>query len=457
MTLIAAISLVAVALPAIQAELAVNTTFLTLVSAGYGLTFSGLLVLGGRLADAWGHRRAFTLGLVVFGLASLAGLWSPGLWVLLVARFVQGAGAALVAPAALALAGQLFPEPHERERALAAWGGLSATGAVVGMLLSGVVVGALGWRWVFALPAAVAVVALAQTPALLPPGRRTSSVRLDVPGAVLLTAGLSALTYGVLTVTGGSTETGPDPGWTFTLAGFLLLVAFVAVEARTAEPLVPLGFFRGRQRLISLTVIVLAAATSAAANFFLSLYLQQVRALTPLQTSACFLPMLLIGGTGPLAGRWVRRTGSRGVTATGVGLTGLSLALLGLGMGSGVSAGLWLGLLLFPVGLGLAFSGATVAALSDVPAQERGLAGGVVNTGMEVGPTVGLAALVAVSRIRYTDLVQQGLPWTLALAGGYAWALYSMSLAFAGLGVVLVVSSLKGSSKAPPPSTAGKE
>lgn len=119
MTLIAAISLVAVALPAIQAELAVNTTFLTLVSAGYGLTFSGLLVLGGRLADAWGHRRAFTLGLVVFGLASLAGLWSPGLWVLLVARFVQGAGAALVAPAALALAGQLFPEPHERERALA--------------------------------------------------------------------------------------------------------------------------------------------------------------------------------------------------------------------------------------------------------------------------------------------------------------------------------------------------
>lgn len=159
--LIAAISLLAVALPAIQAEMGFDHVQLTLITAGYGLAFSGLLILGGRLGDLFGMSRTFVSGLTIFGLASLAGGFASSFTFLLAARFAQGVGASLTAPAALALAGRLFDDPGERTRALALWGGLSATGAVTGMLLSGVIVAALGWRWVFAPPAVMSALALA--------------------------------------------------------------------------------------------------------------------------------------------------------------------------------------------------------------------------------------------------------------------------------------------------------
>lgn len=257
-TLIAAISLVAVGLPAIQADLEADTVALTLVNAGYGLAFSGLLILGGRLGDARGPRRVFVVGMLVFALGSVAGAWSPSLPTLVASRFAQGAGAALAAPAALALAGELFADQHERERALAVWGGLSATGAVAGMLLSGPVVGAFGWRWVFAVPAVVAFGTLACSRALLPEGRKTVPERLDAPGAILVTASLSALAYGVLRLSDGV----PD-GWAWTGSGLAAAGLLAAVEARTASPLLPLKFFRGKERLLSLAAIVLAAAASA--------------------------------------------------------------------------------------------------------------------------------------------------------------------------------------------------
>lgn len=435
-SLIAAISLVAVALPAIQRELHLSETQLMLITAGYGLAFAGLLILGGRLSDSYGPRRTFTAGMILFGLASFAGTLATQVGLLVAVRFLQGVGASLAAPAALSLAGALFAEPEHRTQALAVWGGLSATGAVVGMLLSGPIVHWLGWRWVFAPPALVSALALASSPALLPRISPAPASRLDVPGALLMTTGLWALTYGLPAwVDNGGVAT-----LMVTALGVVLLAAFVWVEARVPHPLLPLRLLRGAFRRLALLTILLCAAASAATNFFLSLFLQHVQGLSPLQTSAYFLPMLLIVGTGSLSGRWMGRFGPQRVAAAGLGTGAVSLFLLALWMvGSTVGVdgdttalrlALWSGLFLFPVGLGLSFSGSAVVALAGVSEQERGLAGGLVNTAMEIGPTIGLAVLVAVSRVKATSVVQAGLSWADATAGGYALALQATSLLF---------------------------
>lgn len=451
-TLIAAISLVSIGLPAIQRELGLDEAQLTLVAAGYGLAFCGLLILGGRLGDVYGPGRAFTVGLSLFGLASLGGAVATSATLLLTARFAQGIGASLAAPAALTLAGNLYDDPATRSRALAAWGGLSVSGAVAGMLLSGVIVARLGWRWVFAPPILVSLTALAVLVWLYPsaplrsgtaaPGRALS-VRarppLDVIGAALVTTGLSAVSYGLLAL---SRDGGPA-AWTLLAAGAMLLAAFLRVEANAPHPLIPLSFFRGRQRLLALAAILLASAASAATNFFLSLYLQQARGLTPLATSAYFLPMLLITVTAGATGRWIQRSGPFPVTAVGLGTTALALVLLGAGVEQDLPAALWPGLVVFPLGLGFAFAGSVVAALAGVRDRERGVAGGVVNTAMEVGPTVGLAALVALSSARATALAQGGATQAGAMAGGYALALYAAAALMGLAGAAWTVAGMQ--------------
>jgi len=434
-SLIAAISLVAVALPAVQEELVLDQVQLTLVAAGYGLSFGGLLILGGRLSDAWGPRRGFAAGLAVFGLASVTGGLAPGDGFLVAARFAQGVGAALAAPSALSLAGALFADPDHRTRTLAVWGGLSATGAVAGMLLSGVIVAWVGWRWVFAPPAAAALVAVAAAPVLLPRLTPMPPPRLDVPGALMATAGLSTLTYGLLALT----RTGnPGAGWSITAVGGALVAAFAGIQARTPHPLLPLAHVVEPRRRLSLVTILLASAASAATNLFISLFLQQVRGIPPLQTSFHFLPLLLIAATGGPASRWIRRAGPEAVAAAGLAGASAGLLLLAFWLNGSFPA-LWPGLAVVTLGLGLSFSGSTVAALADVPAHERGVAGGVVNTAMEVGPTVGLAILVSVSRVKTTAMAQRGATWADATAAGYALALYVTALLFAVLCLAFVV------------------
>lgn len=428
MSLIAAISLVAVALPWIQGELGLSELQLTLVSAGYGLAFSGLLILGGRLGDLFGPRCTFAAGMALFGLASIWGGLATGIGPLLSARFGQGAGASLAAPAALSLAGALFTDPDRRTRALAAWGGLSAAGAALGMVLSGAIVAWLGWRWVFAPPALTALLALASAAALLPPVSPAPPQRLDIPGSLLVTAGLGAFTYGLLALAG---EDRSGAAWAITALGGGLIALFLWVEARAPHPLLPPAFLKPKVRRLALAALVMASAASAATSFFLSLFLQQLRALSPVQTSLYFLPMLLIVPTGALAGRWIRRSGPLRVAAAGLGGAAVSLLFLGLWMSGSAIGAVLPGLLLFPVGLGLTFSGATVASLRDVAVHEQGLAGGVVNTAMEVGPTIGLAALVALSRLQSTALAVGGSPPAEATAGGYASALGAAALLFA--------------------------
>ncbi|GJF31603.1 MFS transporter [Kitasatospora sp. NE20-6] len=391
-TLIFTLMAISVPLPDIGREFGLDHSDLVLLNAAYGLSFAALLLLGGRLTDRYGGRRVLTGGLLLLGLASAAAPLAPGFTALLLLRFLQGVGAALVAPAGMAVLRALLPGAAEYGRAMATWGGLSVLGATTGNLASGAVADWLSWRWMFAVPVVVSAVTLVLAPRLLPADPpRERRPALDLPGAVLATAGTVLVSYGLVL-----TETG---GWVPPFAaGLLLLVAFVLRERRAAEPLLPLGFLRGGRRLLGLGATLLSAGGTATVFLLMTLHLQQDLAWTPLATSGAFLPYaaaLLAGGR--LAGPLVGRFGPRTVTVAGLatGAAGL-LALAGLDTHTAYLPGLLPGLLLLPFGAALAFAGAAVLATDGVPEAQIGLAGGVLNTAMELGPTVLLTALLTV-------------------------------------------------------------
>ena len=449
MTLIMAIGIISLPLPAIQRDLGLSHGDLALLTAGYGLAFSGLLLLGGRLADLFGRRRMFTLGVAVFGLASVAAALAPGFGVLLASRFVEGAGAALAAPAAMALLGVVFPDPGRRTRAVAMWGGLSSAGATLGVLLGGAVAAWASWRWAFAPPAAVATIAAFAAPRLLPPGPPPARTRLDVPGAVLATAGLSALSYGLVASL--------EHAWSAAavlvplIGGAVLLAAFAAVESRVRAPLVPPDFLRSPRRVTALLAVLLATTAATTTVFFLSLYFQQVRGWSPLVTSAAFLPYLLTVATGLVAGRFVARAGPRTITVAGLATAAAGLALVSqVGTHTPYAGVLLAGLLVLPVGIGLVFSGATVAAVDGVPDSRAGLASGVVNTAMEAGPTIGLALLVSLAGAHTARLAVAGTGPAAAATGGYAFALGIAAVTFA-LAAGLAAVTLRATGSAHPP------
>ncbi|MGW0937724.1 MFS transporter [Streptomyces sp. NPDC002666] len=395
-TLIFTLAAIAVPLPRIGRELNLERADLILLSAAYGLTFAGLVLFGGRLADRYGGRRTLTAGLVLFATASAAAPLAPGIGTLLAARFAQGAGAALVAPAAMAVLRAVFPSPPEYGRAMATWGGLSVLGATAGHLLSGVISALLSWRWTFALPIVVALAALALTRPLLPDTAPNRGRSLDLPGALLATAGITLASYGLVV-----TDARP---WSSAgvlvplLGGIALLAAFRHAERRARDPLLPPRFLLDRRRSLALLAIALSACGTAMTFVVLSLHLQQVRDWSQVQTSAAFVPFAVaLIASGRAAGPLIRRYGPRAVTVTGMGTGAAGLILLavtGLDAHTGYAYGLLPGLVLLPAGTGASFAGASVLATEGVPPGQTGLAGGVLNTAMECGPTVLLAVLL---------------------------------------------------------------
>jgi NAD(P)-dependent dehydrogenase (short-subunit alcohol dehydrogenase family)/predicted MFS family arabinose efflux permease len=443
-TLIGTITVITVALPAIQRDLRIDDAQLVLVTSAYGLSFGGLLLLGGRLSDLFDRRRVFITGMAVFGLASAAAGLAPRLDVLLIARFAEGIGAALAAPAAMALLGTVFPDPGRRRSAMAVWGVLSSAGATAGTVLSGAAIAWVSWRMVFIAPVAVSAVAIIAARRIFPAepaepagpaelaavrGLMGRAGRIDWLGAALATGGLAALIYGV-----------QRSGWTAAV-GVALLALFGVAERRSPAPLMPPAFLRAR--VLPLLAVTLCAGAMATAFFLLSLYLQQVRGLTALQTSAAFLlPVPAIAVAGPLAGRLVHRLPIRRVLALGTGTAAVGLLLLSFlgngGSGSGNGGGLgtsYAGLLVFPLGAGLTFSAATLAATRDVPDEQAGLAGGMLNTAMEIGPPLGLAVLTSLAAT-YSDHSHHHDP-----AIGYAFALRIAAAAL--LATALVAASIR--------------
>ena len=433
-------SIVNVALPSIGSDLDFRQDNLSWVVNGYTLFFGGFLLLGGRMADLIGRRRMFMAGLVLFALASLAGglATSPG--TLIAARAVQGLGAALLSPAALSLVTVMFSEGAERNKALGVWGAIAGSGGAAGVLLGGVLTEHAGWEWVLFVNVPIGIAAAMLATRLLPESRNAGARHFDVAGAVAVTTGLSLLVYTLVDANDAGWLSGQTLG--LGAVALALLGAFVAIETRSAAPLVPFRIFRNRTITGTNVVGLLVAMALFSMFFFVSLYMQQVLGYDALKAGLAYLP--LAGGiivSAGIASGLVTKFGFKPILVTGLMLTAIGLVWF-----SQVEVGgSYVGDILFPsliaaVGLGFAFVPMTIAAVSGVEPHEAGLASGLINTSQQVGGALGLAILAAIANSRTDELMTaaQGDPAALpnALTEGFQIA-FIVGAAFAVVGAIL--------------------
>ena len=399
-------SIVNIALPSIGRGLHISLSNLSWVVNAYVLTFGGFLLLDGRIADLVGRRLIFMVGLGVFSAASLAGgLAQSELW-LFGARAVQGLGAALLAPAALSLVTSIFREGAERNRALSVWGAVAGSGAAAGVLLGGVLTSGLGWRSVLFVNVPIGIAAILLTPLLVSESRGEVARRgFDLPGAVTVTAGLSALVYALVrasTVGWGSVQT-----IGVLAAAAALLVAFVVIEKRAEAPLVPFAFFKNLNVSAANATMIATGAAIIGLFYFLSLYMQKVLGYSAIKAGTSQLPLaagiVLAAG---LAAPLVARLGLRQVLIGGLALFAGGLVWFAqLPVHGSYLADLLGPSLLIALGLGFAFVPITILAETGVHDREYGLASGLLNTSQQVGGALGLAVLTTIATSRTNDLI----------------------------------------------------
>ena len=392
------VAIVNVALPSIKDDLGFSEASLQWVITAYAIVFGGALLLGGRLADLFGRRRVFLVGMGLFTASSLlSGLaWSEG--ALIASRALQGLGGALLAPAALSILMTTFREGRERNIALGIWGAASGSGAAAGVLLGGLLTSYLDWSWIFFINLPVGLAVMALTPWLLEESRADVGHRhFDLAGAVTVTAGVMLLVYAMTRAT--------EDGWLtlstlgLLVASVLLLFAFLLVELRTSVPLLPLRIFRLRTLAVANATAVLVAAVAFSEFFLLTLYLQQVLDFSPVETGLAFLPITLtIIVVSNVAQTLVTRMGVRPVLATGLLLAAGALAYFARlpADGSYVSDVLP-ALVLSGFGLALTFVPMTIAGLTGVASTDAGVASGLINTSRQIGGAVGLAAVSTIA------------------------------------------------------------
>ena len=436
-------SIANIALPFIGDDLNIDDANLTWIVTGYALAFGGLLLLGGRLGDLYGRRRVFMIGLTVFAVASLLGGIASNEGLLLASRGLQGLGAALASPAALALITTTFPAGPARNRAFAVYAAMSGAGAAVGLILGGwltgldPILGLEGWRYTFLINVPIGLAAAFLAPRFL---RESESHpgELDVPGAITGTLGLLGLVYGFSRA--GEAAHGWDDPWTIAslAAGVALLAAFAFIESRVAHPLLPVRVFANRTRATSFVVMALVPAAMFAMFYFLSLFIQLVVGYSPLNTGFAFLPFsvgIVIGAA--MSSNLVNRVDPRFIAGTGTLLAAVALFgfsrlsvptgasdLLALGESGhlGADVSYWTSIfpfiILMSVGMGLTFVPLTLTAVHHLRSEDSGIGSGVLNTMQQVGGALGLAILGTVS-LHFadgtkTDLVRdltaQGLP-----------------------------------------------
>ena len=434
------IAIVNVALPSIEVDLGFSRENLQWVISAYALVFGGFLLLGGRAGDLLGRRRVFLAGLGIFTVGSLlAGLaWDDG--VLIGARAVQGLGAAIITPAALAILTTMFAEGRERNIALGAWGAVGAFGAVAGVLAGGVLTDALSWEWIFFVNIPVGIAALVLTPILLGESHDRRAQSFDVLGAVLVTAGLSTLVYAI-------TEAS-DYGWTSLAtigvfgAAVALLAAFVAVENRVADPLMPLSIFRVRT-VAGANVAGFILGTALFGMFLmLTLYMQLVLGYSPMRTGFAYLA---VAGTAivwaNLSAVLVTRVGVKPVL--GLGMTLMTVALVYFAQvspGGSYLRDLLPGFLVLAIGMGFSFVPITIAGMAGVHESQTGLASGLINTSQQIGGALGIAVMSAVATSTTTDALVSGTAQPEALVDGFRVAFWvAAGVAFAGIAATLAL------------------
>ena len=421
-------NIVNVALPAIQGDLGFTPTTLAWVVNAYMLTFGGFLLLGGRLGDLFGNRRVFLVAVVAFTVASIACGLAPSSGLLVAGRAVQGLGGAAVSAVALALIMGLFDDPAERARAMAVFGFVMSGGGAVGVLLGGVLTGFLTWHWVFLVNVPVGVLVWLLAQRVLPhrPAAATSAP-LDVVGAVLVTAALVLLVYGVV-----------GAGLPYVASGLGLLAVFVGWEARCEHPLVPLRLFRLRNLVVAQVVGALWAGAMFATFFLSSLYLQHVLRYDALEVGLAFLPTSVVMAVFSLrwSDRLVLRFGPRPPLVAGLVTVAVGLGLLArVPVDGGYLLDVLPAMLLTGIGAGVALNPVLIVAMSDA-APEAGLASGLANTSFSMGGALGLAVLASVATARTDALASAGAAHAAALTGGFQLA-FGIGALFAAAAAVV--------------------
>jgi EmrB/QacA subfamily drug resistance transporter len=428
------VAIVNVALPSIQLDLGFSQENLQWVISAYALVFGGFLLLGGRLADILGRKRVFMGGLVVFSVGSLlCGLaWSDES--LIVARALQGLGAATITPSALSILTTTFTEGRERNVALGAWGAVGGFGAAAGVLLGGILTDLLSWEWIFFVNLPVGFVGLFLSPILLRESRDAHVRRHDVPGAVLVTSGLVLLVLGI--TQGRQWEWLSAKTIGVFAASAVLLTWFAVWEQRRREPLVPFSIFR-LQTLTAANVVGFIMGTALFSMFLmLTLYMQQVLDYSPIKTGIGYLA---VAGTAVIwanvAAQVVNRIGVKPALIFGMSMLTVGLLYFTqVSVGGSYWADLFPGFLLLGVGIPFAFVPITIASLAGTARHEAGLASGLINMSQQIGGAVGIALLSTIAVSTTDDALATGTAVPAALTDGFVNAFWAgAAIAFAGV------------------------
>lgn len=433
-------TIVNVALPSAQRDLGFGDDARQWVITAYTLTFGSLLLLGGRISDLFGRKWTFTAGLALFALASVVGGFAPGFGVLVTARALQGAGGALLAPAALSLVSLTFTDPEERNRAFGVFGAIAGAGAAIGLLLGGALTEYVSWRWCLFVNLGFAGAAIVGALLLLRGDRPTRRAPIDVPGTVTATAGLFALVFAF-----GRAET---LGWgsavivSLLALGVLLLLAFVVIERRSANPLLPLHVVGDRNRGGSYLAVGLSASAVFAVSLFLVYFLQQTLRFSPVECGLAFLPLAasISITAGVVQTRLVARTGSKPLIVAGLAVGAVAMAMLAqLSVDSRYPGGVLPWLVLVGVSFGLVVAPAISGATLGVADEDSGVAAAMVNTGQQLGGSIGTALLTTFFASAVTDYVASRTPSpaTAALA-----AVHGYTVAFWWAAGILAVGTI---------------
>jgi EmrB/QacA subfamily drug resistance transporter len=418
-------TVVNVALPSIQRDLGVGLSELEWIVTGYALTFAALMLTGGKLADAYGRRLIFVVGIAIFTLSSLAcGMASTG-GMLIGARIVQGVGAALMNPATLSILAATFA-PKERGKAIGIWAGTAALALAIGPLVGGLLTKHIGWSWIFFVNVPVGVVAIAASFLLIDESRDETHVRLDIPGLLTSGLGLFALTYGLIEANTYGWGSGRIIG-IFVVAAVLLAV-FIALERRQRAPMLDLSLFRNSTYTGANVAMLMTALSMFGVFFFVSLYMQNVLGYSAVQAGAAFLPMtILIILVAPFAGKASDQYGSRWLIASGMTLLAVQLFYFSQIGGDATYWTLLPGFLIGGLGMALTMTPSTAAATRAVPVAKAGVGSAVLNAARQVGGSTGIALMGAIiaheaGGRRTTEAFLDGFSRSLEVAGAIALA-----------------------------------
>jgi EmrB/QacA subfamily drug resistance transporter len=387
-------TVVNVALPSIQRDLGADLSELEWIVTGYALTFASLMLVGGKVADAYGRRLIFVVGIVVFTVASLMCGLATSSEMLIGSRVLQGAGAALMNPATLSIIAATFP-PRERGTAIGIWAGTSALALAIGPLVGGLITEHLDWSWIFFVNVPIGALGIVASFAFIDESRDETHTSLDIPGLATSAIGLFALTYGLIEAnTYGWTSARIVGAFAVAVIG---LVSFVVLERRRRDPMLPLDLFRNGTYTGANLVVLLVALAMFGVFFFVSLYMQNILGYSAVQAGAAFLPMtVLIILVAPIAGRASDRIGSRGLMTAGMSLLALQLVLFSQ---LGIDASFWNllpALLIGGVGMSLTMTPSAAAATRGVPVDKAGVGSAVLNCARQVGGTMGVALMGAI-------------------------------------------------------------